>query len=98
MKALDENPCDWLNIIEEVLFAHRVSKNTSKRFSPFFLMCNWEPTLPIDVKYYLVDIEENESEYLFEKELFDAVFATTISIRANIHQTAGENICLAQEK
>ena len=61
-------------------------------------MCNWEPTLPIDVDYYLVDIEDNESEYLFDKELFDAVLATAISMTANIHQTAGENICLAQEK
>ena len=48
-------------------------------------MYNWEPTLPIDVNYNLVDIEGNG-------------ISTGISMRANIHQTAGENICSAQEK
>ena len=69
--VLDGNPCDWHNIIEGVLFAHRVSKHTSTKFSPFFLMYNREPTLPIDVKYSLVSIEGNESERPFDKETFD---------------------------
>ena len=98
MKVLDGNPCDWPNIIEGVSFVHRVSKYTSKKFSPFFLMYNREPTLPIDVKYNLVGIEENESEHPLDKETFDAVLTTTISMRANIHQTAGENICSTQKK
>ena len=55
-------------------------------------MCNREPPLPIDVKYNLVDIEGNESEHPFDRETFD------ISTRANIHQTADENICSTQEK
>ena len=37
VKVLDENPCDWPNIIEEVLFAHRVSKHTSINFIHSFL-------------------------------------------------------------
>ena len=53
-------------------------------------MYNWEPTLPIDVKYSLVYIERNESEQLFNKETFDAVLKTTISARRNIDQTAGK--------
>ena len=61
-------------------------------------MYNWEPTLPIDVKYSLVGIERNESEHPFDKETFDTVLTTAISMRANIHQTADENICSAQEK
>ena len=40
VKVFDGNPCDWPNIIEGVLFAHRVSKHTSIKFSPFFLMYN----------------------------------------------------------
>ena len=61
-------------------------------------MYNWEPTLPIDVKHKLVGIEGNESEHPFGKEMFDAVLTTAISMRANIHQAADENICWAQEK
>ena len=60
-------------------------------------MYNREP-LPIDVKYILVGIELNENEHPFDKETFDNVLITAISMRANIHQTAGKNICLAQEK
>ena len=42
----------------------------------------------MEVKYNLVGIEENES----------TVLTTAIPMRANIHQTAVENICSAQEK
>ena len=78
VKVPDENPCDWPNIMEGVLFAHRVSKHTSTKFSPFFLMYNREITLPIHVKCSLVGIEGNESEHA-DKETFDAVLATAIS-------------------
>ena len=61
-------------------------------------MHNREPTLPIDVKYNLVDIDGNESEYPFDKEMFDAVLSTAISLRANIHQQLVKNNYSAQEK
>ena len=62
-------------------------------------MYNSVPTLPIDVKYNLVDIEGNENELPFEKKkTFYAVLTNLISMRANIHQIAGENICEAQER
>ena len=57
VKVLDGNPCDWPSIIKGVLFAHRVRKHTSTKFSPFFLIYNREPTLPIGVKYSLVGID-----------------------------------------
>ena len=72
VKILDENPRDQPNIIEGVLFAHRVSKHTSTKFSLFFLMYNREPTLPIDIKYSLVNFEGNESERTFAKETWRA--------------------------
>ena len=55
-KVLDGNSCDWSNTIKGVLFAHWVSKHTSTKFSPFFLMYNRESILPVDVMYSLVDI------------------------------------------
>ena len=91
VKVLDGNHCDWPNIIKGVLFAQRVNQHTSTKFYQ-------EPTLPVNVKHSLVGIEENESEHLFDKETFDAMLTTVLSIRANMHQTAGENICSAQEK
>ena len=98
VKVLDENRCDWPNIIKGILFAHRLSKHTSTKFSPFFLMYNREPTLPIDIKYNMVSIEVNESEHTFNKETFDAVLTTEISMTGKIHQTAGENIYSEQKK
>ena len=61
-------------------------------------MYNRELHLPIDVKYSLVGIEGNESEHRFHKEALDAVLTTTISMRKNIHQTAGGNILSAREE
>ena len=55
-KVLDGNSCGWPNRIKGVLFAHWVSKHTSTKFSPFFLMYNRESILPVDIKYSLVDI------------------------------------------
>ena len=60
-------------------------------------MSNREPTIPIDVKYNLLNVKGNESEHPFDKTTFDPVLTTTISRRANIHQTAGENSCSAQK-
>ena len=98
MKVLDENPTDWPYIIEGILFAHRVSKHTSTKYSPFFLLYNREPTLPIDIKYNLVDIDGDNSDEPFDRETFDAVLSNAISMREEIHQNAGENIQSAQNK
>ena len=44
-------------------------------------------TLPIIVKYNLVDTEGNKSEqHPFEKEIFDAARKTAISMTENIYQ------------
>ena len=51
VKILEENPKEWPNVIQGVLFAHRVSAHYSTKFSPFFLLYNRHPTLPIDIKY-----------------------------------------------
>ena len=61
-------------------------------------MYNWEPTLPIDIKYNMANIEVNESKHTFNKETFDAVLTTAISMTGKIHQTAGENIYSEQKK
>ena len=93
VKALDENPENWPTIIEGILFAHRVSRHAWTKYSPFYLLYNREPTLPIDIKYNLVGEEEP-----FDRETFDSILSRTITIREGIHQTAGENIKAAQKK
>ena len=55
-------------------------------------MYNPKPTLPIDVDKSLVAIEGNESEHTIDKETFDAVSTTVISMRGNIPETSGEKL------
>ena len=93
VKVLGGNPCDWPNIVKGVLFAHRVSKHASINF----LHCSL-CIIGSLLMHSLVGIERNESEHPFDKETCDTVLTTAISMRANIHQTADENICSAQEK
>ena len=57
VKILEDNPRHWPYIMEGVLFAHRVSKHSSTKYSPFKLLYNREPVLPIDVKYRLSSTE-----------------------------------------
>ena len=56
VKVLEDNPEMW------PLFAHRVSPHSSIKYSPFMLMYNREPVLPIDVKHNLDKDESKERE------------------------------------
>ena len=49
-------------IIEGILFAHRFSRYSSTKCSPFMPMYNREPVLPIDVKHNLVKDESKKRE------------------------------------
>ena len=49
VKVCNENPATWSRIIDGILFAHRLSRHSSTRYTPLFLLYNREPTLPIDV-------------------------------------------------
>ena len=53
-KVLEKNPLKSPSIIEVVLFAHCVSKHSYTNDSPFKLLYNREPVLPIYVKYKLI--------------------------------------------
>ena len=87
MKLLEENRLKWPSIIEEVLFAHRVSKQSSTKYSPFKLQYNWEQVLLTDVKYKLSSTENSDPDESFDKDIFDTVFASS-----NIVRQAGKNI------
>ena len=53
VKVLDQHPEQWAYLIDGVLFAHSVSRHASTNYSPFHLMYNREPVLPVDLKYGL---------------------------------------------
>ena len=97
VKVLNENPEEWPSIIEGIIFAHRVSRHSSTKFSPFYLLYHREPTLPIDLKYNF-DSEQTGIEESFDSRIFEAVLSNAQSIRKSIHEKASANISKSQEK
>ena len=73
-----------------MFFADRASKHSPKKNSPFKLLYNREPVLPIDVKYKLSSTED--SDELFDKDIFDAVLVSFNIIRKEVYRQAGENM------
>ena len=99
VKILEENPKEWPNVIQGVLFAHRVSVHYSTKFSLFFLLYNRHPTLPIDIKYNLVkESYDNTVDEPYDYETFRAVLNSSSKIREVTHDKASQNIKKAQEK
>ena len=96
VKVLNENPEEWPSIIEGILFAHRVSRHSSTKFSPFYLLYHREPTLPIDLKYNF-DSEQTGIEEPFDSRIFEAVLCNSQSIRKSIHEKASANISKSRE-
>ena len=95
VKVLGDKPSDWPFIVEGVLFAHRVSKHSSTKYSPFTLLYNREPVLPVDIKYQLSDMDVREP---FDKNVVDSVLSSSLAIIKEVHRQAGENIKKAQKK
>ena len=59
-KVLEDNHEMWPHIIEGILFAHRVIRHSSTKYSPFMMLYNREPVLSIDVKRNLDREKEGE--------------------------------------
>ena len=49
LKMVDENQSQWDKFLDSVLFACRTNKQSSTKYSPFFLMYGREPRLPIEI-------------------------------------------------
>ena len=86
-----------VGIIKGLLFAHHVSQHLSTKYSPFFLICNRDPVLPIDVKFSLVEREVNETE-VFDEETCETILASATRILREIHESATTNIKKTQDK
>jgi len=49
LKVLQDNSNKWPYILQGVLFAHRTTQHTSTNFSPFQVLYQREPVLPVDI-------------------------------------------------
>ena len=96
VKVLDANPTQWPYIIEGILFAHRVSRHSSTKYSPFFLLYNGEPILPVDVKYNPSSTTTPDEPY--DMEMSEAVLTAATAMREEVQNQVSANIKKAQEK
>ena len=104
---MKDNPETWLQIMEGILFAHCVSRHSSVKYSPFMLIYNHEPVLPIDVKHNLDKDKSKErenkkgdgdEEQPFDLDFFGAIFSSVTKVRTIITDDAANNIKAAQKK
>ena len=93
VKVLEEKPKEWPNIIDGILFAHRVSIHYSTKYSLFFPMYNCHPILPIDNNS---DKEPESNPY--DVTTFQAVLESAALIREATNEKACQNIKKAQAK
>ena len=56
LKVLNSNATDWAFVMEDVLFAHRVTTHVSTKYSPFELLYNRKAILPIDIEHNTKDL------------------------------------------
>lgn len=93
VKLFENNPSKWPYIINGILFAHGVSLYSSTKYSPFIMMYNRQPLLPIYMKY---NADKNESckvnREAFDSTTFDAVFSSATKVTALIIDNGSENI------
>nr|XP_047143091.1 uncharacterized protein LOC124817279 [Hydra vulgaris] len=59
VKVLEDAALEWPFIIDGVLFSMRIRKHKSTGFSPFELLYQREPFLPIDIDQNLIDYNDN---------------------------------------
>ena len=93
--------------MEGILFAYCVSRHSSVKYSPFMLIYNHEPVLPIDVKHNLDKDKSKErenkkgdgdEEQPFDLDFFGAIFSSVTKVRTTIADDAANNIKAAQKK
>ena len=68
---VDENPMNWDQFIDGVLFAYRVSKHAATQFSPFELLYGRQPRLPTSILMpedieFTRDIKEYNTRHVYE--------------------------------
>ena len=101
-KVVDASSSDWDDHLSAALYAYRISRQASSKFSPFFLMFNRQPRKAITLaireernEELLENSDESEEE---DAEDAEAVMQKLLTIREKCHLKAKENIDAAQQK
>jgi len=102
LKVLQNNVYKWPSILQGVLFAHRTAQHFSTGYSPFKMLYQREPILPIDVdgssKHEEEKCEFGMIENAFNQEDFDKTLEKMINMRNVMENHAKQNIEEAQKR
>ena len=103
-KVVDASTDDWDDHLSAALYAYRISRQASSKFSPFFLMYIRQPrkaiTLAIRGEHSRDSLEMASGDKVSEEyaEDAEAVMQKLLDIREKCHLKAKENIGAAQQK
>lgn len=100
LNKLSETKDNWDQHIDAALYAYRVSRHASSKYSPFFLLYNRHPRMAIDYEITSdahadcchADCESNLQEN------FEETLEHLVKLREHFHSKALTNISKAQEK
>lgn len=92
-KLVNDSQDDWDQLLDNVLFAYRTSRQASTKYTPFFLMYGREARLPIDITLTDSEREENTQELTLDEKV-----EKMIEFQKKIHDQARDNVLKAQEK
>ena len=99
---MDASSNDWDDHLSAILYAYRISRQASSKFSPFFLMFNRQPrkaiTLAIEEEHNGDSVEIASDKKDSEEEDAEAVMQKLLDIREKCHLKAKDNIGAAQQK
>ena len=104
-KVVDTSEDEWDKHIPAALYAYRISKQASSKFTPFFLLYNRNPRKAVSFEMDQKDKEANgetphpQTESDEEEEgNIDGVLSKLLEIRDQCQEKAKKNISEAQEK
>ena len=91
-KMVNEHQDNWDDLLDNILFAYRTSRQASTKCTPFLLMFGREARLPIDLTR-VKHAKEQQEELSFTEKL-----EKMVDMQKSLHDQARQNIQEAQER
>ena len=71
-----ENPETWPDLLQQVIFAYRTSKNTATGYSPMFLQTGRSAKLPMDLLFDTYNQDKFQTQGEYAHRLYKVLFKT----------------------
>lgn len=80
----DGNELQWSDVLHGVMFAYITAQHNSTNFSPFYILYQREPVLPVDIQFQ-TNVDNNVDDFSldFDEKTFENTLAYMVSMRGN---------------